>query len=138
MSLVAQQKEIDGRVYEVSPLDLRTSRVVLLRLMKLAGPALTEFAKNGQGVLGVMSGASQLFSLLQPEDLDYFCDAFQRVTKMKLPTGSWVPLVESAFGNDVGTQIKWLLFAVEVNYAKYLKGEVATLLRRFQPQDVSP
>lgn len=138
MALVAQQREIDGRVYEVAPLDLRTSRVVLLRLMKLAGPTLTEFAKNGQGVLGVMSGASQFFTLLQPEDLDYFCETFQKVTRMKLPAGAWVPLVESAFGNDVTTQLKWLVFAVEVNYAEYLKGEVATFFRRFQATAESP
>lgn len=138
MALVAQQREIDGRWFEVAPLDLRTARTVLLRLMKLAGPAMTEFAKNGQGVVGVMSGAAQLIELLEPADLEYFCDAFQKVSKTKIESGAWIPLAESVFGNNVATQMKWLVFAVEANYAEYLKGEVATFLRRFQATAESP
>lgn len=140
MANSVQTREIDGITFEVRRLPLKPSRDTLLKLTKMASPALAEFIRTGQGALGMASGVARLLATLEPSDLDELCSTFAAVTRVKV-ANAFLDLGaagDSIFADNVATQLAWLAFALEVNFAEYLKGETVTsFLQSFKPKAAS-
>jgi Phage tail assembly chaperone protein, TAC len=125
-----EEKEIDGTKFQVAGLDLRTERTVLVRLARLVGPALAELAKAGGNTKAVdlaPAALRVLFEGLNDDEVDYLVEVFRPVTKVGMVTGkeekqkvSWMPCIDSAFRNGASSQLKWLWFCLEHQFAGFL------------------
>ncbi len=137
-------KEIDGTVFQVRGLDLRTERAVLIRLTKLVGPALAELARAGSSEASVSGALRALFAGLEEQDVDYLIGAFKEVTKvqMTLVNGeTWVPYVESVFKNGASSQLQWLWYCLEHQFAGFLgsgSGKLDELIGKFTKPGLKP
>lgn len=120
-----ETKEIDGTTFEVRGLDLRTERAMFVRLVKLLGPAITDFAKTKDQTAAL----AKLLEVVDNEDLDYLILEFGKVSKFQIENGSTVPLMDAAFKNGISTQMKWLWFCLEHQYASFLGAAGSTFLQ---------
>jgi hypothetical protein len=128
--LASEKRTIDELEFEVSQLPVKDARAMLVRLTRVIGPALTEFAKDGATSLGdidhtTVAGAfGKLATTLTEEDLEYLCAKFGTVSKVRV--GNLMLPVDKAgdtvFSGRLTTMFKWLWFAVEVNYSDFLGG----------------
>lgn len=118
----AEKKEIDGTVFQVTGLDLRLERAMLIRLTKTVGPALAELMRGES--TSTSDAVSKLLAGLEEEDFDYLIETFRGVTKIRfaLADGAeqWLPCVDSAFKSGVSSQFKWLWFCLEHQFAGFL------------------
>lgn len=133
-------KEIDGTSFAVEMLDVKTARAVLVRAARALGPALGELGKaaGSKGVLDVgtsiAAGAlGKLTENLSEADLEFFCEAFRRKSRVHVE-GGWIPLQDLVFTGRMGTMFKWLAFAFEVNFSDFLAGALAMSRRPSEPQ----
>jgi hypothetical protein len=140
-----QSKDIDGRSYQVTMLDEKTARRVWLRLMQKLGPSVAELAKgltsaNVKSVLdldtSIFAGAlARLLREMSEDDLEFFVEKMRSCTKVKPEQANvYVDLYDGAFQGRLTTMFKWLVFALEVNYADFLS-ELRSMLPRISPSD---
>jgi hypothetical protein len=117
-----ETKEIDGTVFQVQGLDLRTERAVLVRLTKTLGPAIVELMRMGSS--GTSLNASQIFSGLDESEVDFLIETFRKVTQVRMELangeGKFLPCVDSVFKNGAASQFKWLWFCLEHQFASFL------------------
>src|SRR6185295_16616976 len=112
------RREIDGLDFEVTQLAVKDARAVLLRLGKTLGPSLAELAKEGTSLKGeaVMVALGQLAVNLSESDLEFMCEKFYKVSKVKTPDGPhFVPLggaADTVFAGKLATMFKWLWFCI--------------------------
>lgn len=128
--LASEKKTIDDLEFEVSQLPVKDARAVLVRLTRVLGPALAAFAKDGAKNLGdidhmtVANALSQLATTVGEEDLEYLCEKFGKVSKVKV--GNLMVSVDKAgdtvFSGRLTTMFKWIWFCIEVGYSDFLGG----------------
>ncbi len=128
--LASEKRTIDDLDFEVSQLPVKDARAVLVRLTRVIGPALAAFAKDGAKSLGdidhmtVANALSTLASSMSEEDLEYLCEKFGKVSKVKV--GELMLPVDKAgdavFSGRLTVMFKWIWFAIEVNYSDFLGG----------------
>lgn len=119
--IATETKEIDGVVFQVTGLDLRTERVVLVRLMKSVGPALATLAAGGTAK--APDAIAALLGGLDEADLDFVIETFRKVTKTQMTTNGgeqWIPCIDAQFKNGVTSQFKWLWFCLEHQFGGFL------------------
>ena len=118
-----ESREIDGLVYDVTQLGGIDARNVLLRLMKSLGPSLGALADSP------LSAVFEKLALSEA-DLGYFCEKFGSCSFVHLEDGK-LPMLDKVFDDHfagrTGAMVKWLVFAVEVNFSDFLDGAKARL-----------
>ena len=115
-----QERDIEGVIYEVTPLPFGIGRKMLMRLVKIAGPVLGAAAsKDGSKTIAAIADA------MSDDDVAAFADAFGKSSKYK-DGDKWVPLVEQNrelhFAGRYLEFLRWLMFCAEVNYAPFFNG----------------
>ncbi len=130
MAIPVEDKDIDGTIFRVSGLDLRTERAAFVLLMKRLGPAVLSFVQGGKDpVLGM----AKLLEVVENDDLDYLIGIFMKVTEIQLdtqrPDKAWVPAMEGAFKKGLSSQLKWLWFCLEHQFIPFLGEDVSTFLQ---------
>lgn len=133
-----ETKPIDGHTYRVTMLPYKKGQRLLVKLFKLAGPALGEvFAGMDPskpsigGMKGAAAGAAlaELAERLQLETFDELVDTLAEYTELQVETPEggegWVRLkqqIEFHFAGEYWRMLQWLGFALQVNYLGFLKG----------------
>lgn len=127
-----QQRRIGDYTYRIKPLGVGKGKALLVRLARATGPALAAAIDGvgaGAGSLaqlpaGVLGPAIKEFAAgLNEEDLDYAVEALAAETEVS-SGGEWAqlgPLVEYHFRGAYDELLRWLVFALEVNYGSFLR-----------------
>jgi len=140
-----ERRTIDDIEFEVEQLNIKDARACLVRLSHVLGPALTELAKsNAKDVLDVDTGVvasalGRLMTTMSEEDLEYFCGAFGKKSKVKVGE-LWLSVDkagDSIFRGRLALMFKWLSFAAEVNYSDFL-GVLTSMRGRLSVGAASP
>lgn len=121
MPVEVKSKTIGDCTYRVRQLPAIQGRKVLVRLMKMFGPALESIGKNTD----VGSMLASALENLDEEVFDSLCDTFAKHTEFELANGNYVGLGEPGmfdqhFTGKYGPMIQWLAFCVQVNFADFL------------------
>lgn len=125
----SKEKDIDGVIYEVTPLPAGIGIKALLRLTKLMakGAAKVSRENDSKGQIGAMM--EFVAEDLSEEDLMYFSKIMGDCSRYKSGK-DYVPLVSSNqeihFSGNYGSYFKWLKFAIEVNFSSFLGGNGQT------------
>lgn len=125
-------REIDGRNFEIGYLDLKKSRETLVRLMKIAAPALAEFSGGADKDASAAAGLRSLVETVKYEDLEWLVMTFSKVSKVELEGGVKVDVTDAIFNGELKTQLTWLWECVEVNFGTFLGERAGTALRNFK------
>lgn len=135
--LEAKEKEINGTRYRVSQLPFREGRALLQRLFRIFAPVLGQSLKGldskdaanlslGEIKLSALGdGLSILAETLTGSDFDSTCDLLAAHTQVNLNGTSWVSLkdvMDIHFAGKYLHMMKWLTFALEVNFSDFLEG----------------
>lgn len=123
-----KKKRIGAFTYHVTQLDAKSGSRALLRLLKIAGPALEAGEKGGETAAG-----TKLVEMLSEKDFDYFCELLAGQTTVT--GGSYDEDAEPAldnlfdqhFASNYLDMFAWLAFALEVNFGSFFVGVVAKL-----------
>lgn len=126
----AQTRQIDGLVFEVTPLGFSSGRRALVLASKILGPAVIDLlasAKPGEPPsLRVLRDVSRdLIARLSDDDLEALQNAFADSSRVFLdakrsPFLSDSAAREEAFGNGRFLRFfAWLAFACEVNFGPF-------------------
>lgn len=126
MALLVQSKTIGEYSYAVTQLDAVKGRRVFARLLKVAAPALASLS-GGSKVKpdDLAKGLAALAETLSEDDVDFFCDAFAPSTTVTLADGK-APRLSDIFAVHFAGKylelVKWLAFALEVNFGPFWRG----------------
>ncbi len=128
MASEIKEKKIGKNTYLVSQFGAKTGRRVLFRLTKMLGPTIAGLIRGGGFSQGGIAGALRAFAESgSDEDIDYLCDSFAAVTKVKTPlaNGHEIELdlgkqFDDHFRGHYGEMIAWLMFAIEYNFESFL------------------
>lgn len=137
-------KEIDGMKFQVDMLDLDTACEVFAYAVQFMGPALLNVVAKAAGgkSLGdvdstvALGEVSKALEGLTPDKLKYFRDAFATCSRLEF-NGKWTPLkpmMATVLRGRVGTMLKWMGFAFQVNFNDFLGDALTTLRRPATPQ----
>lgn len=139
-----QEQKIGENTYVVRMFGAKKGRAVLFRLSKMLGPAMAGLLNGGFTGQGISSMLQSFAESAKEEDFDYLCDSFADVTKVrrKVASGDEITLdlpkvFDDHFRGHYGEMIKWLGFAIKVNYESFLPemasdgGTLAGLLEAF-------
>ena len=153
--LRSEQKNIDGTTYEVTVLPAKASQRLMVRLFRIAGPALVPVLEKavksavgkvpkskegqdeeaiGKAVLEVLlatdldlkGAVEHLAANASEDDIEYITDTLARSTKINSGGSEWPSLfdvMEIKFAGNWLTWMKWLGFALKVNYMVFSKGQ---------------
>ncbi len=116
--LETKSKAIGDNTYKVTQLGAGKGRKVLVRLLKVCGPA---FALAASG--DTTEALGKLAADLDEETADYLCETFAARTEVELSNGKSVDLasiMELHFAGNYGEMLEWLGFCVQLNYASFL------------------
>jgi hypothetical protein len=118
VALKTLEREIDGNLYYVTQLGFSQGREVMVRLSKLLGPAFGRL--NGEG--GAVAAMGELAAAVTEADLVHLCRVFGTSTEVQIE-GKRPRLTEQIqelhFAGRYDTMLKWLWFAIEVNYGGF-------------------
>jgi tail assembly chaperone len=105
-----QSQDIDGQTYEVTALGAIRGSQVLVRLLKVVGPALA-------------GDLPSFFAGLREEDMTYLCNSFSPMTNV-VGVGPLDKVFDMHFSGRYATMLKWLQLSLQVNYGdfSFLKG----------------
>ncbi len=121
--LQAKSKVIDGLEYKVTQLGAKEGRRLLTRLVKVAGPMMA-----GAGTGDVSGALERALGGLKDEDVDFLCDTLARSTEVQVDS-THQPLLadifDSHFAGNYHNLMKWLAFALEVNFGSFFQMAVA-------------
>lgn len=118
-----KSKKIGDVTYRVRQLKATSGRKILVRLLKVFGPALDAVdTKGGINIGALLGGALQG---LDEETVDSLCDTFAQQTEFELANGNFVGLGEAGqfdlhFAGKYVEMTQWLVFCVQVNFADFL------------------
>ena len=112
--LGGESREIDGHLFDVGYLNTKVARKTWIKLLKSVGPSLAT-AQDGNlgGAVELLASQSHLESSFE-ETI---------ATMMKVTTCDGRALVQceqEVFKGKVGLTLKWLKFALEVNFKDFL------------------
>jgi hypothetical protein len=149
----SQEKLIDGARYQVTQLPYSRGMPLGLKLAKVVGPAIAEGLKNLEipsdasvrdlenlkieKILPHLSAAvATLLERLDQETLSNLTDTLAEYTQI-VSEGKSISLkddMEIRFAGNYGTYLKWLGFALKVNFAGFLPeladGGLSDLLKK--------
>ena len=136
--LETKKRDIDGFTFTVMQLPGKRGLRLWRRLGKILGPSLARAAASASGQVdfaGLAGAVEALFDNLTETELDAVVDELTG-NALVLYEGSERPLKEVydvLFAGRVETQLKLLMFALEVNYSGFfvgLRALVSPLLAR--------
>jgi hypothetical protein len=113
-----EEKVIGGDTFEVTQLGAISGSKVLVRVLKILGPA---FASKDVGKMDV----GKMFEALQEDDLDYLVKAFGPMTLVK-GKGQLSDIFDLQFAGKYKDMFTWLFFCLQLNYGDFLKGGLAS------------
>lgn len=122
---------LNGTRYEVTPLGSLKGREVLVRLLNLLGPGLSQLIRTGVTKDMAPEAAAALFADLAAriadDDLRYLVDTFSPCTLLQakgMPgPGPMDPQrVDDHFAGNYGELFLWLWMCIRVNFASFLAG----------------
>jgi hypothetical protein len=108
--------EINGTTYIIQPLVPKTGRKVLMRLIRLFGPAF-EAIEKGDPI-------ATLTKALTDDEVDFLTDAFIDSTRLQKGGGE-VPLkgqFDNHFAANYGEMMLWLWACINTNFGSFLEG----------------
>ena len=120
--LRSESKEIEGSVYHVRVLGATEGRKLLVRLMRVLGPALGEFLVNRKGEAladsDVLPAIAILGQRLTEEDLEYVVAKFAETTEVEKEGKKIVlsKIQELHFAGNYLAMFKWLWFCLQTNF----------------------
>ncbi len=130
MGLRSERRTIGEHEYEVTQLPSSKGRRLLVRLFKVLGPAFGELTAGGaKNVDEVDSGAlaraiQELALRITSDDLEDVVQELARTTRIRM--GDKEPelasVMELHFAGRYDELIRWLAFALEVNYGSFFGG----------------
>lgn len=124
-----QEKEIDGTLYEVTPLPFGIGQKALVRAIHVLSPLFGAALKDGgEGTAKYAAIFDVLPRCLTEDDVSYFSKVFGGQSKYQ-DGERWVPLIaqnqELHFAAKYPTFFKWLFFNFEVNFAGFIDGTMS-------------
>lgn len=108
--------EINGTTYIIQPLLPKVGRKVLMRLVRILGPAF-EAIEKGDPIATLMKALSD-------EEVDFLTDAFVDTTRIQKGGGE-VPLkgqFDNHFAANYGEMLLWLWACIQTNFSSFLEG----------------
>lgn len=141
MGLKQETRVIDGVEYKVTQLTASKGRAVLVRLFKLAGPAFGQLLdgvelKDTSKITAFGKAIQEVSERMVLEDLEFLVETFAPTTQVKTGPGLWPDLSqiqEIHFAGEYPRMLKWLWFALQVNYRGFFSGPgVAAILAQFK------
>lgn len=134
MQIVQQDREIDGVTYRVGPLTAAVGRKLLVELKSLLGPTLAEIVRGAGSLdlsekslldmdLGPVANAIAAFAEdVTPEKYEYIVTTLASQSQYSEDGGKFIPFKMNTehFRGRYLSEIKWLAFALEVNYSDFL------------------
>jgi hypothetical protein len=137
--LQSETHTIEGVTYKVTQLPFKRGQRLLVRLFKTLGPALAAAIAAAPRIKGrklgempvaeVLPGISQALLLLSDklseQDMEYVTDTLAELTEFSRDGKTWLPLsqeLEFHFAGRYGAFLKWLGFALRVNYLGFSNG----------------
>lgn len=129
---------IDGFTYRVTQFPFKRGQRLLVRLFKLAGPAIGE-AIGGVNperptasdikTQAIGAALAEFAGRLTEADFDFIVSELADYTELQVETPEggegWVKLkqqIEFHFAGEYWRMLQWLGFGLQVNYAGFLKG----------------
>lgn len=125
-----EERRLGTTNYKVTQLGASAGMQLLVRLTKVLGPSVGELTKTG-GAANILdargdavAGAiAELAKNLTYEDLAHTCDVLGEFTEVGLEGGKWIRLNrdnrELHFAGNYGELMRWLVFALEVNFGSF-------------------
>jgi hypothetical protein len=138
--LTSETKTINGTKYKVTKLPYGLGKTLLLRLLKILGPAFAQAVAHAPELkgktlgnlpisqLGPAFGAAvkQLLEGLNEDDFDLMVETLGEYTSIVGEKGVERRLDEAErefrFSGNYGELFSWLYFALKVNYLNFSKG----------------
>lgn len=136
--ITSERSTIDGWVYETTQMGSKEGRRLLVRLYKLAGPAVAEFLRSlgaegkkqvtGLGDIGTEAIAdviAELSVMITPDEFDHIVDTLARKTRVSQDGQKWQKLEdvsEMLWAGSHSTTFKFIAFALGANYADFFGG----------------
>jgi len=117
-----ERKEIDGKVYEVTPMPTSKGLSVMQRMAKAAMPAVLKAARGETG--GELVAVADLVESLASDDLPAIAKIFAEHSMV----GDGESMVKLSgvfdvhFAGDYLALFEWLTFAAKVNFGPLLDG----------------
>jgi hypothetical protein len=152
--LKSEKTTINGTGYKVTQLPYKLGHKLLLRLYKVAGPALADtFAHAPEGSLAevqvrdvapaLAAALKGLAEQLHEADFDFAVETLAEYTQISSEPDKWIPLksqMEFHFAGNYAELFQWLGFALKVNYGGFIgeRGALAALLARVKKASQSP
>lgn len=137
--LQPKEKDIDGLTFTVSPLPAMRSVKLMHKLAKAIGPALLK-SLSGAGGTGPLleksinlseaaDGIQILFDRFSADDLESLCKELFETSTVRDEQGTFpvMRVFDRVFATRMGTLIKALKFALEVNYQDFF-GDLLALV----------
>jgi hypothetical protein len=130
----SETKTIGSTEYEVTQLPSGRGRKLLLRLVRIVGPAVGELLKGGEAgtatlasvsAEGLSAAVGELAARLGEDDFEYAVKELASSTKVRVDGGGLVPLasvLDLHFAGAYGEMLSWLAFALEVNFRSFFSG----------------
>jgi hypothetical protein len=129
----SETRTIGGDEYEVTQLPSGRGRKLLLRLLRIVGPAIAELVKDGTSSVklsdvsadGLAAALQELAARLTEDDFEYAVRELTSGTKVRIAGGPAVKLEtvsELHFAGNYGAMLSWLGFALEVNFRSFFGG----------------
>lgn len=121
--LRSETKEIEGSVYHVRVLGATEGRKMLVRLMRVLGPALGEFLVNRKGETlsdsDVLPAIAILGQRLTEEDLEYVVAKFAEATEIEKEGRRVIlsKIQELHFAGNYVAMFKWIWFCLQTNFS---------------------
>jgi tail assembly chaperone len=113
-----QNHTVDNQTYRIQQLGAKQGRLVLGRLLRLAGPA----AEADDPI-------TKLLGALSDSEIDFLCDTFAKTTRVAgtNANGQEVELELSGIFDDhfagrYGAMIKWLWACLQCNFGSFIEG----------------
>ena len=132
-----REKRIGKTTYKVEQFGAKQGRLVLFRLFRLLGPAMSALAEGGDPGDMIGRALRRFAESANESDFDSLCEAFAAKTKVvheATTAGGTVGVdldlaadFDSHFANNYGEMLQWLAFAIEANYASFLGENGAAL-----------
>ena len=121
--LHTEEKQIGDHTFKISQLGSREGRRILVRLIKLLGPALGEIVESrGNIEQAIGAGLSDLARNITNDDLTDLCQTFGNSTEVIIegkPVRLSIDFQEIFFAGRYGAMMKWLKACLEVNFADF-------------------
>jgi hypothetical protein len=136
----SQERTIGGTTYKVTQLGASTGLQLLVRLTKVLGPSIGELTKTGGANIldakgdAVAGAIAKLAEHLTYEDLAHTCDVLGEFTEI-LNGAKAMKLTREArelhFAGNYGELMRWIVFALEVNFGSFFGASgLGAVLRR--------